>query len=108
LTDSEGRAGAGWGLGFLLGPLGLIIVLLLPANAEKVEAEAVASGTMRKCPFCAEMVKAEAIVCKHCGKDLPVIEKIEVPIEPEHWACTSCKASNENKFNVCQACGAGR
>jgi predicted RNA-binding Zn-ribbon protein involved in translation (DUF1610 family) len=25
----------------------------------------------KECPFCAEIVKARAIVCKHCGKDLP-------------------------------------
>ena len=25
----------------------------------------------RECPFCAEIIKARAIVCKHCGKDLP-------------------------------------
>jgi len=23
------------------------------------------------CPFCAEDIKAAAIVCKHCGRDLP-------------------------------------
>ena len=27
--------------------------------------------TGRRCPFCAEDIKPAAIVCKHCGRDLP-------------------------------------
>lgn len=28
-------------------------------------------GELRKCPYCAEMVRVEAKVCKHCGREIP-------------------------------------
>lgn len=48
-------------LSILLGPIGWLIALL-------------SKGNLRKCPFCAESIKPEETVCRHCGRELPAPE----------------------------------
>ena len=76
IGKSKGRAGAGFALGFFLGPVGLIIIAVMKPDEDRVEADRLASGD-RKCPYCAEIIKGEARVCKFCGKELPATEPEE-------------------------------
>jgi hypothetical protein len=71
IAKGKGRGGAGFALGLFLGPIGLIICFFLKENRDVVVEKATTEGGMKKCPFCAELIRQEATVCRYCNKDLP-------------------------------------
>ncbi len=64
-------------VGMLLGPIGLVLSLVVSKNTEQLEDRAIAEGTVKRCPYCAELVKTEAVICRYCGKELPQKEIID-------------------------------
>ena len=55
-----------WGYGILLFPVALIHACF----ASKTDKKILESGMHKECPFCKEIVKLDAVVCKYCGKDI--------------------------------------
>jgi len=74
IAQSKGRSFIGWWIyGALLFIIALPHAVMAARNTQAIERSeiAAAGGDLCKCPHCAEAIKAEAKVCKHCGRDVP-------------------------------------
>ncbi len=81
IAKSKGHS---FGLWWLYGAALLIIALphalIMKPDRVRVEERAIEEGDVRKCPFCAELVKVEAKLCRYCQHELPAAERREHPL----------------------------
>lgn len=66
-----------WAYGALLLIVALPHALLLRTSQEGLDRRGIGEG-MRKCPYCAELIRPDAIVCRYCGRNLPRKDMLSV------------------------------
>jgi len=57
IGKNKGQGCLGFIVGFLLGPIGLIIMIFT-------------RGNRRRCPHCKELINKDASVCPHCRREV--------------------------------------
>ena len=114
IADSKGRNSVGWFVvGFLSNILGLLFLLIAPPNQEELDNEGIKKGTHKKCDYCAEVVKVEAVKCPHCTADLPDITDSQEMSETEQISalnalmkpCPLCGQTIRLGSTFCPHCG---
>lgn len=71
LVSRSGGGGTGAAFGAFLAPLAALIWALSSSTSQQLAVENGEHGDFKKCPFCAESVRREAVRCRHCQSDLP-------------------------------------
>lgn len=71
-ASSKGLSGFAHFFGSLLfSPLlGFLSAAIASPNKKVIETRLISGGENKKCPHCAEIIKAEARVCRFCGREV--------------------------------------
>jgi hypothetical protein len=83
IAGSKGRSSILWWFYGMAFPIfAFLHALLLQSTRKALEWQQHLDG-MKKCPFCAEMVKGEATLCRYCGQELPTEEESRLVPHPQ-------------------------
>jgi|ERR1039458_3267635 hypothetical protein len=71
VNESQGVVSFGPGVVVAgLGEVMLFVGAIAPSKKSAVSTAAVTASDIRPCPWCAETIKRQAIVCRYCGRDV--------------------------------------
>lgn len=73
IASQKGHSFLAW---WIFGALLFIVALPMALIAKPNETSLVSRGEARQCPYCAELIKREARVCRYCQRDVS-------PVAPE-------------------------
>lgn len=112
VANNKNRDPAGWGiLGFLFGLFGFIPAIAVSEVEEEEQTSRGKGGQVsttggfdpdeheKKCPMCAEYIKLEARVCKHCGHEFSN-EEVEEQIEEVKEEMRQKKSSRDSLDDI--------
>jgi len=85
IASNRGRSGLGYFLlSIVLSPLiGILIAFSVSPDIGAFEREKLHYGQAKKCPYCAEIIKPDAKVCRFCGRDQVADESKPLVMKPE-------------------------
>ncbi len=70
VTNNAGGGAVGAAFAAFIAPIAALIWATSTKSSEQLAVTTGEHGDFKKCPFCAESIRREAVKCKHCGSSL--------------------------------------